>query len=1758
MGFGMAMSMQESYRSGEDKKRTYLNVLFLLFIQFLFKFAQGQGPGPTFDQQQFTVSENQPAGTEVGRITAQSFFTYTFSEDSNARNYFNLDSNTGRITTKIVIDRETLNLPDDQFDILVLAQSTSGEITAVEISIKIEDENDNSPEFPMDMFPVSFHENAYIGAWKLIQVAVDKDVGQNANVTEYKIISGDGPFQLVFDPEERGEVLLVQTTGKLDHETNSSYILVISAQDQGEEPRSGTATLNITITDENDNPPVFDPSTFNAKVNETDPVGTFVIQVIASDRDSGVNQDVTYRIVDNNAEANQFEIELNTGSIYTKKQPLNCTKGQCLLTVEATDGGTPSLPGRAFVFITVVDVNNHDPKIEIKYIPSGNTEYSSVNEDAHDKEVVAGVQVSDEDSGGPGNILVTIISGNELRHFLFESSPVPGLFLVQVNGDGILDRERHHVYNLTLEATDSGNPPRTSTASLVIYVNDINDHAPVFVNKKVKLAISEITPVNSFVASMLALDKDTGINAKLTYQFVTGNELGWFHINQNTGLVTTYKDLQYEIANSFRMNISVHDGALNPFYDYAELEISVWDENDMAPMFLPSEVYDVSLQENLESVAPVVTASAMDNDSGANGTITYEFHPHVLLHYPDKFFIDSNTGEVTTRKLLDREEVSNYIIHVIAKDQGTPARSSTATINLVVTDVNDNTPVFYPTVYYARVIEGQSTDYEVVQVTATDRDAGNNGKITYSFSSSDFDKFAIDPETGIITTTTVLQKNAGRTYILTVLASDQPGRRSQVATVTISVMSVTDRPPYFTVDDYNFQIAEDPGISNALYVGELVGTVEATSDSPGTSVQYSITAGDPEGVFLLDGITGRITRYKFIDREIYPLFVLEVVATAGEMFVSTQVKVKVTDSNDNSPSFFYPVIELDLLENRPVGHHIYRVSATDPDKTGPNSRIVYSLQNDYNNVFSLQSDTGVLVLNKPIKLLGTNNIDLTVRAMDSGTQPFTTTQVLRLTVKDVNDHSPKFPHTTYELSLIESQAVNSKFFNVEATDEDEGDNAALVFNITMGNEDSRFGIFPDGYLFIAKELDREMKDLYKLTVRATDKGQPPRSSECNITVHVSDYNDNKPIFLNASYIFSIQENKPAGVFIGYVKASDDDMGRNAELLYYFKGHVDGFTIDPQTGEITSSQIFDREQLADTDYMVTFDVLAKDNGLLRLENVATVRVQVLDENDNPPVFRQPVYKVTVFENAAVFSNITVVKADDPDHGVNSIVTYRIIDGNEDNNYVVGPTTGQIMLQRTLDRETQDHYEIRVEATDTGTFVRHSATTLVKITVGDINDNHPLFPQTHLDISVKEDAELGAMVAHFPATDIDLGVNGEITYSMSGVDDDGTFGIDRHTGRIYLMKKLDFESKQTYRLNVTATDNGVPKLQNYIRFSITIEDVNDNYPQFQNTPLSFHISEQSNNIQVSTVRAIDIDSGKNGEVQYSLTYQDPPGDHFKIVKNTGLIYLDKHVDREVTSLYTLMVVATDQADDVSQRLSSETEVVIHIQDENDNSPTVVSFDTIAVPRSTPRNEFIATIKATDPDYRENGQISLQLVQSVSTFGLESQSGRLYLAQALPETPVIYSLTVQVSDYGQSQKTSLFNLNIIITDDLQGPVFRFTPYSGFVSENSPEGTSILSVSAVSRSNLKVEYYVTNITHVATGMEAGRYFKVNKTTGALSTSVVLDREENGLEFDVEIYAIDLDGDTPRTSMTKVGSYHYIFFLFYVLYLSLYLTTNF
>lgn len=1693
------------------------------------------------------IHENEPRGTVVGYIPTKVGFTYRFNEPPRE---FVLDANTGEIKTNTVLDREQR----DRYDLVVLSSQPT---YPIEVRINVVDTNDNHPEFPDASIAVSISENSEPGTRLLLDAATDKDIGTNGISDDYRIVSGnhDNKFRLAVTKNPSGDVtyLHLETTGKLDRETRGIYTLNISARDDAKPPKFGYVQVNVTVLDVNDSPPIFDHSDYIVSLNESVVPGTSVLQVMASDNDLGDNAKITYYLSEGEA---QFTVDPETGVISTteklscphqqtcptsatSKSGMSCPKS-CVFTVFARDHGSPRQDGRTYVTINLIDTNDHDPIIRFQYFPLTSA-FATVDENAANDSVVAAIYVVDMDEGLNGDTNIKILSGNEMQHFRLENTP--SFDIVRVNG--ILDREEISTYNLTIIATDKGTPPRTATAHLIINVNDVNDAYPVFEKSEYSAVLSELVPIGTYVVSIHATDEDTGVNAQIYYDFVSGNARQWFRIDPVSGLITTQANLDRELQGTIQLNISARDGGPNPKRSYAELKVIILDENDQAPKFMRNNI-NVTLSENAAPNTLIAMLTAIDNDQGTNGSVTYSLYSTVEQKYPNTFLLDSMTGQLTTKTELDREKIDSYEIYIVAKDQGAPQQSSTATVSLLVEDVNDNHPRFYPKQYFIAVPEETGIGTVVGKVWATDSDIGDNALIAYSLENDNDGLFTIDARNGAIKLRSSLHNSHKPLYRLTVSARDRDNTHSDDAQVVIIRESKLEELEFDSIAGYEFQIIEDFGFVNAK-VGREVGKVQIVGKAKGAGnrIEYSIVNGDTNGNFGIDPHNGNVRTVKLIDREEAPFYSLNIVAWSGLAYAKTTVNISILDLNDCAPVFLKEYDELRLYENAAVGQEVYMSRARDKD-SGTNSRITYSLAYNPDEQFRISEASGVLYLNRPIRADPETTTTIEIVAKDGGLVPLSAKSIVTIRFDDVNDHTPVFDHTSYETSLLESTGVNTRFFALAATDVDLNANGRISYTIVDGNTDEKFGIFPDGYMYVKKSLDREEHDYYSLTVMATDHGNPPRSSSVPVVIHIIDENDNAPQFTNSTFTFSINENDPIDSFVGKLTATDRDIGRNAELIYTLSSNQNDFIVDPRNGFIKTAKVFDREALVQStgQHFISLEATVSDNGHVRLTDTVKIKIFILDLNDNEPKFLRAPYKVQITEAASIGAQLIRIYTVDIDDGLNGDVFYHISDGNSDGKFSIDGSTGQIILAKALDRETKDAYKLSVIAHDAAVENRLSANTTIIIDVLDENDNEPTFTQTNTQIAVNETTPVETELIQFRASDSDLGMNSQITFSITAGNRRDTFHIDPITGKLFLHRPLDYEETTSYTLNITATDNGSQPLQSSIHFNIIVVDENDNPPNFPTTAIVRQIKEGiPRNTPIVTITAEDPDSGINGKIVYTLINQEPSNNnrHFSINPASGVISTIRDIDRETIDTFKLTILATDQALPASKRLSAEKICTVIVEDINDSVPMFVSMNAAILPqnklRLTRNGVNVMKVFARDADSGTNGLVTYEMVGgSMDLFKLHRSTGAITLQKPIDSAKVAlkYQLAVKATDEAvQSDRKSSDAYVTIITlgDHANKPIFEKSELFGSVYENEPIGTNILTVCA-NLQNAAIEYYVTNVT--GNGRQVDRLFDIDAKSGVISTAAELDREAGVDTYEIEVYAIAMGGK-PRTASAKV-----------------------
>uniref|UniRef100_A0A4W5M579 Protocadherin 17 n=1 Tax=Hucho hucho TaxID=62062 RepID=A0A4W5M579_9TELE len=577
----------------------------------------------------------------------------------------------------------------------------------------------------------------------------------------------------------------------------------------------------------------------------------------------------------------------------------------------------------------------------------------------------------------------------------------------------------------------------------------------------------------------------------------------------------------------------------------------------------------------------------------------------------------------------------------------------------------------------------------------------------------------VDSESGLLFTKqridreTLCKRNPKCQLSMEVFANDK-----EICMIKIDVVDINDNSPSFPSDHINIDISENAAAGTRFPL-----TIAHDSDSGQNGIKTYQVTRDDYNTFSLDlKLRGDGTIYpelvvqRPLDREDQSHHTLLLTAIDGGEYPrsgSMQINVRVTDSNDNSPVFDKPGYVLELPENSPPGKMLLDLNATDQDE-GSNGQVVYSFSgyasDRVQELFSIDPKTGVIKIQGEIDYEDNPTIEFDVQAMDLGPNPIPGHCKISVKVLDKNDNWPVISFVSVRQGAIsEAAPPESVIALVRVTDKDSGRNGQLQCRV-LGNVPFRLQENNDNFytLLTDRPLDRELKDEYNVTIVARDNGIPSLNYTKSFTVKILDENDNAPRFTKTIYVLQVPENNIPGEYLGSVLAHDPDIGQNGTVSYSILqshiGDVSVYTyvsVNPTNGAIYASRSFNYEQTK----FFEFKVQAKDAGSPHMESSATVRVSVLDVNDNLPVIVLPLLlndtaEIMVPRNVGLGYIVTTVRAVDQDHGESGRLTYEIWEGNEEHLFEMDPVAGEVRTAHAVWEDVAPAVELVVKVTDHG--------------------------------------------------------------------------------------------------------------------------------------------------------------------------------------------------------------------------------------------------------------------------------------------------------------------------------------------------------------------------------------------------------------------------------------------------------------------------
>lgn len=1587
---------------------------------------------PQFEEQYYTVniSEGAQVGERIINLIATDGDSSSHPHGQVSYSLRGLDSSAfsissaGLLRVASNLDREA----KDSYEFIAIAsdQGIPSRFSEVLVSINLTDIDDNPPVFTERFYITTLNGTTDVDTLVSNVLCIDEDVGENAAVT-YSIDDSSLDSRFFRIDSVTGDVFVDEILP-----VSRPYFFSVNCTSLSSISRSDTTVIAVqVILDSNI---TFTPSSIYRELVREDAMPVYEILTISAESITGTA--LSFQLLN---QASVFNIDRTGGTLRLISILDFETTPAYLLRVEAMDSGNPPNEAQALVQVDIMNLNDEQPQIES--YPLNISLNEGVFDDTAPPVTIGQLTCSDADSGIPGQVAFRIVDGTSDGTFRLTSSG-----LLQLVGD--LDYETRQSYSLQVVCEDGGIPPNNDTVTIPINILPVNDNPPDFGSALLTISASEALPIGSTVGDPItAVDNDRPPHNNVQYSIMSGNtEPPTFAISATSGQLTLLQTLDFESVASYTLIILAEDngGVLTPDFPILNstvtVQIDVEDFNDHTPT-LSMRSYSGRVDENVGAGGEVIldsVVSCTDMDSGVNGMTT-------LSLMSDTFSIQPN-GIVVVSRQLNFEEQRIYSLDIVCRDNGEPPLEAVARIDITLSDVNEFGPRFVSTAgYHFPVSESTPVGARVGQVMAVDEDGGDAGTITYDFNNDsmlgDYRYFSIDPSTGIISLSLLLDyETRSDLFNLVVIASDRFDN-VDVVTVTIEILNEDDNTPEFTQRTYVFSILENSPIGSV--VGQTICS-DADDTANGLTVAYAlVTANTP---FRLTEATGTIVSTDLLDLEQSIFYTLQILCfDSNANNVSASVTIRLDPFNDFAPVFVGSPYFQTVIENTVIGTSVYQVAATDDDNVQYNTVSYRIIDGNMDNRFSVDATNGVVRISNTIDREVLDTYVLTIEAYNrilpgdtSGSQPLSSSTTLTISIADQNDNDPSIvPENPDPVFVFETDGPSTVVYMFTCTDPDFRGNGSTVFSITSLSESARndFSILENGTLITTAIIERNVV----VDVTCSDMGAPPRSSTVSVNVNTVSMNDNAPRFDLPQYTLYVDENQEIGVDVMCFTATDDD-GRNSpdgvvdyslNLLNSAGDPINRFAIRRNTGCVFVSIGLD---ITYRSYI--YSITATDRGIPQLNSSSTLTINVRDVIRDPPMFVGGPYTRTIFETAESGTELVTLLCTDQDE--NDTISYSITSGNEANLFSVNRETGVISIASMLDFEINTSHMLSIQCVDSSGL---SASDSVFITVTPINEFTPTLEAS--SSMVAENSISLTFVTRLQWSDQDEGPDGQVTFEIIAGNIDDAFLITE-AGDVLVRGALDRETRDFYSLNVSISDQSQTEIRSSTNLvNVTVTDINDNRPLFQEDPYIFGPLEgmESLGYAVGSVTCSDGDIGSNALITYTYDVSDSRPSFFNVDLISGDITLSGDLSQRDSNNITFFVICTDRG---LPPLRDRTRVLVVIEEVNRYPPefTEPSYY-VEVPEDTRIiQDTILTVHANDSDTGISGEVQYYLVDDLENrFFIDEDTGDISLLRSLDfELETNYTLLVEARD-GTADNFFRFTSTAEVTVIVTG-VNEFTP--------------------------------------------------------------------------------------------------------------------
>ncbi|XP_039294510.1 fat-like cadherin-related tumor suppressor homolog [Nilaparvata lugens] len=1047
------------------------------------------------------------------------------------------------------------------------------------VVVAVDDVNDHAPEFEQAFYkiviPRTRHQDAPLfqngsgdtelaleallenGTWEsftqdellgeaLFRVhAVDRDIGNNAEL-HYSIKSGRGKGKFGIHPST-GTVYSQRSFA-----AGQEYDLLVKATDYGSPNKSSTARVSVTVKDtpeESPHAPVIRQPDQRVQVTESDTVGFLVALVQATDEDGDM---LWYYIVGGDPRS-EFVISGDKGSVLVAKQLDREVQSEYNLTISVTDGVHTVLTQ---LYVTVMDINEHRPWFTQNLYSANVSESTPVGTE------VVQLQATDEDQDS--KVLYSLHSARSPASLAaFKVDYQTGVITVVQS----LDRESIAEHLLTVMVKDAGTPAKRNFARVVIHVYDANDHAPEFSSAIIQGRVFETADVGSAVVTVLAVDKDHGNNAVITYSITSGNVGNAFTIDPLMGTIRVAKELDMNSIAEYMLIVKAVDGGATPLSSTLPVHIMVVMADNAAPRFLKREVA-AELYENEPAGAVVKHLEARSTSSLLFELIRGDSEGH--------FAVDPSTGVVTTQQPLDYE--TNRVFNLSVTATSMAGAKAVCHVIVHVLDRNDNAPRFVQAAYEGKVAEDSPVGTLVLTngsvplvIKASDADSELNSLLQYDIVEAGPRRmFHIDSSTGAIRTMQMLDYETMPEVVFHVRVSDlgKPRLSSETAAkVRINILDTNDCVPAFTQKEYKASVLM-PTFTNVAVI-QLEAKDGDSADL--TKLSYEILTGNSENIYAMNSSTGVITVRDTVRGARTSPHRLKVSVSDGRFSSEAHVNIQWEQSQHSGLMFQRKLYQGSVLEN---STKVSTVSVVNVVGSQLNEHLVFTILNP-SPLFQIGRTSGAVRttgLRFDRELQEHYQLIVQARSEEYGRDSPQVAHVrVNVTVLDINDNCPMFVNLPYYavVSVDAHKEMSSLRYSIYyiLLDLDKGENGEVRYELIRGHGELFRVDRKSGEISLKQGLEGHNKD-YQLIIAAYDGGMSPCSTEVQVNVKVMDRS--MPVFDKQFYTVSTPEDIEVHTPLAASIRAESPLDRKLIYSIVNGNHFEEFAVDFNTASDDSN------------------------------------------------------------------------------------------------------------------------------------------------------------------------------------------------------------------------------------------------------------------------------------------------------------------------------------------------------------------------------------------------------------------------------------------------------------------------------------------------------------------------------------------------------------------------------------------------------------